>query len=268
MTAARRSPVPGPPSATRAMGEPKHRRVLIKLSGEALAGTGKDTISPEVLDYYAQEIECVFRHDVQVIVVLGGGNIWRGNRSISQGMDPAQSHYMGMLATIINALALQGALERRGIFTRAMTAIKMDEVAEPYIRRRAIRHLEKGRVIILAAGTGNPYFTTDSAAALRAAEMHAEVVLMAKNGVDGVYTADPKHDPTATRFEHITYMDSLSRGLTIMDSTALTFCMDNHIPIIVFDSMRPGNIERIVMGEHVGTLIADTFLHDRSQGQT
>jgi uridylate kinase len=182
-------------------------------------------------------------------------------------MDPAQSHYMGMLATIINALALQGALERRGIFTRAMTAIKMDEVAEPYIRRRAMRHLEKGRVIILAAGTGNPYFTTDSAAALRAAEMHAEVVLMAKNGVDGVYTADPKHDPTATRFEHITYMDSLSRGLTVMDSTALTFCMDNHIPIIVFDSMQPGNIERIVMGEHVGTLISDTLLDNRSQGQ-
>jgi uridylate kinase len=266
MTATGRESAPGLPSATRAMGEPKYRRVLLKLSGEALAGTGKDTISPEVLDYYAQEIERVFRHDVQVAVVLGGGNIWRGNRSIAQGMDPAQSHYMGMLATIINALALQDALERRGIFTRAMTAIKMDEVAEPYIRRRATRHLEKGRVIILAAGTGNPYFTTDSAAALRAAEMHAEVVLMAKNGVDGVYSADPKRDPTATRFEHITYMDSLSRGLTVMDSTALTFCMDNHIPIIVFDSMRPGNIERIVMGEHVGTLITDAP-HDRSRGQ-
>lgn len=237
------------------MSEPKYRRVLLKLSGEALAGGGGNNISPDVLDYYAQEIERVLQHGVQVAVVLGGGNIWRGNRAITQGMDAAQSHYMGMLATIINALALQDALERRGVFTRAMTAIKMDEVAEPYIRRRAARHLEKGRVIILAAGTGNPYFTTDSAAALRAAEVHAEVVLMAKNGVDGVYSADPKRDPTATRFERITYMDALSRGLGVMDSTALTFCMDNRIPIIVFDPMKPSNIERIVLGEHVGTLI-------------
>jgi len=240
------------------MYEPHYRRVLLKLSGEALASTGGDTISPEVLDYTAQELERVVRHGVQMAVVLGGGNIWRGNQAIARGMDAAQSHAMGMLATIINALALQDALERRGIFTRAMTAIKMDEVAEPYIRRRAMRHLEKGRMVILAAGTGNPYFTTDSAAALRAAELHAEVILMAKNGVDGVYSADPKRDPNATRFDHITYMELLSRGLTIMDSTALTFCMDNHIPIIVFNSMEPGNIERIVMGERVGTLIADT----------
>jgi uridylate kinase len=239
------------------MAEPKYRRVLLKLSGEALAGSDGNTIAPDVLDYYAQEIERVLAHDVQVAVVLGGGNIWRGNQAIARGMDAAQSHYMGMLATIINALALQDALERQGVFTRAMTAIKMDEVAEPYIRRRATRHLEKGRVIILAAGTGNPYFTTDSAAALRAAEVHAEVILMAKNGVDGVYSADPRRDPNATRFEHITYMDALSRGLTVMDSTALTFCQDNHIPIIVFDPMRPGNIERIILGEHVGTLVAD-----------
>jgi len=161
-----------------------------------------------------------------------------------------------MLATIINALALQDALERRSVFTRAMTAIQMDEVTEPYIRRRAMRHLEKGRVIILAAGTGNPYFTTDSAAALRAAEIHADVILMAKNGVDGVYTADPRRDPDATRFDHITYMEALSRGLTVMDSTALTFCMDNDIPIIVFDPMEPGNIERIVLGERVGTMVS------------
>jgi uridylate kinase len=240
------------------MSEPKYRRVLLKLSGEALCGEDGDAISPDTLDYYAQEIEAAVKLDVQVAVVLGGGNIWRGNRAIARGMDAAQSHYMGMLATIINALALQDALERRGIFTRAMTAIKMDEVAEPYIRRRAARHLEKGRVIILAAGTGNPYFTTDSAAALRAAEVHAEIILMAKNGVDGVYSADPKRDPSATRFEHITYMDALRRGLTVMDSTALTFCMDNHIPIIVFDSMRPGNIKRIILGEHVGTLVTDT----------
>jgi uridylate kinase len=227
------------------------------MSGEALAGDKiGGAIDSGMLDYYAQEIERVVQHDIQVSVVLGGGNIWRGNRSIARGMDPAQSHYMGMLATIINALALQDALERRGIFTRAMTAIKMDEVAEPYIRRRAVRHLEKKRVIILAAGTGNPYFTTDSAAALRAAEVRSEVILMAKNGVDGVYSADPRTNPDATRFSHITYMDALSRGLTVMDSTALTFCMDNNIPIIVFNPMEPGNIERIVLGELVGTLVS------------
>jgi uridylate kinase len=240
------------------MAEAHYRRILLKLSGEALAGDGSNSISPEVLDYYAQEIQRVVAHNVQVAVVLGGGNIWRGNRAISRGMDPAQSHYMGMLATIINALALQDALERQGVITRAMTAIKMDEVAEPYIRRRATRHLEKGRTIILAAGTGNPYFTTDSAAALRAAEVHAEVILMAKNGVDGVYSADPRIDPTATRFDQITYMDALSRGLTVMDSTALTFCKDNQIPIIVFNPMEPGNIERIILGEQVGTLVSDT----------
>jgi uridylate kinase len=237
------------------MTEPIYRRILLKLSGEALAGDKSHTIDPDVLDYYAQEIEAVHKHGVEVAVVLGGGNIWRGNQAISRGMDPAQSHYMGMLATIINALAMQDALERRGIFTRAMTAIEMNEVAEPYIRRRATRHLEKERVIILAAGTGNPYFTTDSAAALRAAEVRAEVILMAKNGVDGVYSADPRRDPSATKFDHITYMDALGRGLTVMDSTALTFCMDNRIPIIVFDSMKPGNIEQIVLGAHVGTLI-------------
>jgi uridylate kinase len=172
-------------------------------------------------------------------------------------MDAAQSHYTGMLATIINALAMQDALERCGIHTRAMTAIKMDEVAEPYIRRRAIRHMEKGRVIILSAGTGNPYFTTDSAAALRAAEMLADVILMGKNGVDGVYSADPRRDPTATRFEALTFMEALSRGLSVMDNTALTLCMDNNIPIIVFNALAAGQIERIVMGERVGTLVSN-----------
>ncbi len=239
------------------MRKPKYRRVLIKLSGESLAGGEGESINPNMLDFLAQEIEHVTQHNVEVAVVLGGGNIWRGNRAIDRGMDAAQSHYMGMLATIINALALQDALERLGVHTRAMTAIKMDEVAEPYIRRRATRHLEKGRVIILAAGTGNPYFTTDSAAALRAAEIHAEVILMAKNGVDGVYTADPRRDPAATRFDQLTYMDALRRGLTVMDSTALTFCMDNNIPIIVFNALEPGTIERIVMGEHVGTLVSN-----------
>ena len=239
------------------MTQPIYRRILLKMSGEALGGGSGEALDPNILDYYAQEIESVHRHGVEVAVVLGGGNIWRGNHAIDRGMDTAQSHYMGILATVINALALQDALERRGIFTRAMTALEMNAVAEPYIRRRATRHMEKGRVIILAGGTGNPYFTTDSAAALRAAEIHAEVVLMAKNGVDGVYSADPRTDPTATKFDHITYMDALSRGLQVMDSTALTFCMDNKIPIIVFDSMRPGNIERLVMGEHVGTVVSN-----------
>ncbi len=237
------------------METPKYRRILIKFSGESLAGSA-ESIDPARLDLLASDIEEIVAHHIEVAVVIGGGNIWRGNKAIERGMDAAQAHYMGMLATIINALAMQDALERRGIFTRAMTALKMDEVAEPYIRRRAIRHLEKGRVIILAGGTGNPYFTTDSAAALRAAEIHAEVILMAKNGVDGVYSADPRQDPTATRFDHLTYMDVLSRGLTVMDSTALTFCMDNDIPIMVFNAMEPGIIRRIVLGEHVGTLVS------------
>lgn len=243
------------------MPEPKYHRVLLKLSGEALAGSDPgNVIDSDKLDYFAREIATIHRHHVEVAVVLGAGNIWRGNRAIDRGMDAAQSHYMGMLGTIINALALQDALERMGIFTRAMTAIQMDEVTEPYIRRRATRHLEKGRVIILAAGTGNPYFTTDSAAALRAAEIHAEIILMAKNGVDGVYSDDPRRNPLATRFDHITYMDALSRGLTVMDSTALTFCQDNDIPIIVFDSSKPGTIERIILGEQVGTLVSKEAL--------
>lgn len=237
------------------MQEPKFRRILIKLSGEQIKGTD-EVVSYDMLDYLAREIESVHRHGVEVAVVIGGGNIWRGNQSIERGMDTAQSHYMGMLGTIINSLALQDALERHGLHTRAMTAIQMPEVAEPYIRRRATRHMEKGRVIILAGGTGNPYFTTDSAAALRAAEIHAQVILMAKNGVDGIYTADPRRDPTATRLDTLTYMDALNRGLAVMDSTALTFCMDNDIPIIVFNALEPGTIERIVMGEHVGTLVS------------
>lgn len=238
------------------MSEPAYRRILIKFSGESLAGDGQ-IVDPDRLSFLAQEIESVVRHEVQVALVLGGGNIWRGSQAISRGMDAAQSHYTGMLATIINALAMQDALERCGIHTRAMTAIKMDEVAEPYIRRRAIRHMEKGRVIILSAGTGNPYFTTDSAAALRAAEILADVILMGKNGVDGVYSADPRRDPTATRFEALTFMEALSRGLSVMDNTALTLCMDNNIPIIVFNALAAGQIERIVMGERVGTLVSN-----------
>jgi uridylate kinase len=238
------------------MSEPAYRRILIKFSGESLAGNGQ-IVDPDRLSFLAREIESIARHEVQVALVLGGGNIWRGSQAISRGMDAAQSHYTGMLATIINALAMQDALERCGIHTRAMTAIKMDEVAEPYIRRRAIRHMEKGRVIILSAGTGNPYFTTDSAAALRAAEILADVILMGKNGVDGVYSADPRRDPTATRFEFLTFMEALSRGLAVMDNTALTLCMDNNIPIIVFNALAAGQIERIVMGEQVGTLVSN-----------
>jgi uridylate kinase len=238
--------------------EPTYQRVLIKYSGESLASNQGENVDPDKLDFLAQEIERIKHHGVQIALVLGGGNIWRGSLAISRGMDAAQSHYMGMLATIINALAMQDALERRGIYTRTMTAIKMDEVAEPYIRRRALRHMEKGRVIILAAGTGNPYFTTDSAAALRAAEIHPDVILMGKNGVDGVYTADPKRDPTATRYEHLTYMDALNRGLAVMDNTALTLCMDNNLPIIVFNALEAGLMERIVLGEHVGTLVNNT----------
>jgi uridylate kinase len=243
------------------MGEPQYHRVLLKLSGESLLGTSEN-VDSERLDFLAQEIGQVVGHGVELALILGGGNIWRGRRAIEQGMDAAQSHYMGMLATIINALAMQDALERQGVFTRAMTAIKMDEVAEPYIRRRAVRHMEKGRVIILAAGTGNPYFTTDSAAALRAAEIGADVILMGKNGVDGVYSADPRIDPTATRFDQLTFMEALSKGLAVMDNTALTLCMDNNIPIIVFDAFEAGVIERIVLGEQIGTLVCN--VGDRS----
>ncbi|MGB9632010.1 MAG: UMP kinase [Chloroflexaceae bacterium] len=240
------------------MQEPKYRRILIKLSGEQIKGTD-EVVSYDMLDYLAREIAAVHRRGVDVAVVIGGGNIWRGNQSIARGMDTAQSHYMGMLGTIINSLALQDVLEQHGLHTRAMTAIQMNEVAEPYIRRRAIRHLEKGRVIILAGGTGNPYFTTDSAAALRAAEIHAQVILMAKNGVDGIYSADPRRDPSAVKFDHLTYMEALNRGLTVMDSTALTFCMDHDIPLIVFNALEPGTIERIVLGQHVGTLVSKSL---------
>jgi uridylate kinase len=249
------------------MQHPTYRRILIKLSGEQIKGSDGESVSYDMLDYLANEIARVHQHGIEVAVVIGGGNIWRGNMATERGMEAAQSHYMGMLATIINALAMQGTLERRGLHTRAMTAIQMNEVAEPYIRRRAVRHMEKGRVVILAGGTGNPYFTTDTAAALRAAEIHADVILMAKNGVDGVYSADPRRDASATRFDHLTYMDVLNRGLTVMDSTALTFCMDNRIPIIVFNALEPGVIERIVMGERVGTLVSSTAEEGEADGQ-
>jgi uridylate kinase len=239
------------------MNEPKYKRVLLKLSGEALAGERGSGVDAQVVKFIAGEIEAIQELRAEVAVVIGGGNFWRGGTAIEQGMDAPQAHYAGMLATIINALALQDALEQHGLHTRAMTAIQMNEVAEPYIRRRAMRHLEKGRVVILAAGTGSPYFTTDTAAALRAAELGADVILMAKNRVDGVYNADPRRDPTAVKFERITYLDAINRGLQVMDSTALTFCMDNNLPIVVFNLFAPGNAAGIVAGKRIGTLVTN-----------
>lgn len=238
------------------MSEAKYTRILLKLSGEALAGERGYGVDANVVSYIAREIQAVLALNVQVAVVLGGGNIWRGAPAIAEGMDAPQAHYAGMLATIINALALQDAFERHGIFTRVLTAIQMNEVAEPYIRRRATRHMEKGRVVILAGGTGNPYFTTDTGAALRAAELDADVILMAKNGVDGIYDSDPRRNPDARKFDHITYLDAINRGLQVMDSTALTFCMDNKLPIIVFDMFEPTTAARIVAGEHLGTVVS------------
>ncbi|MBE3575930.1 MAG: UMP kinase [Firmicutes bacterium] len=238
------------------MAEPKYRRVLLKLSGEALGGS-RGGVDPDVVASIAREIARLRQYGVQVAVVVGGGNIWRGAPAEQRGMDRATADYMGMLATVINSLALQDALEKIDVPTRVQSAIEMRQVAEPYIRRRAIRHLEKGRVVIFAAGTGNPYFSTDTTAALRAAEINAEVILMAKRGVDGVYETDPRSSPTARKFDTLGYMEMLQRGLAVMDATATSLCMDNHIPMIVFNFDEPGNIERAVMGEKVGTLVAD-----------
>ena len=236
------------------MNEPRYSRVLLKISGEAFSAdeNGVDVNTTRAM---AEQIAEVSRAGVSVAVVVGGGNIWRGKVHEEAGMDRATADYMGMLATVINALALQDALERMGVPSRVQTAIAMHQVAEPYIRRRAIRHLEKGRIVIFAAGTGNPFFTTDTAAALRAAELHAEVVLMAKNGVEGVYTADPALDADAEFIPEITHKDALTRGLQVMDSTAFALCMDNNLPIIVFNMADSRNINRIVSGERVGTLV-------------
>jgi uridylate kinase len=231
-------------------------RVLVKLSGEAFAGSEGFGIDGEVVTSLAAEIvEVKRRFEVDVAVVVGGGNIWRGMTGEGAGMDRAQADYMGMLATIINALGLQETLERLGQPTRVQTAIHMSQVAEPYIRRRAIRHLEKGRVVIFAAGTGNPFFTTDTTAALRAVEIDADAILMGKNGTDGVYTADPRTDPSAELLERVSYIDVLNRGLKVMDSTAITLCMDNRIPICVFDLMG-SNLAGLLGGEHIGTLVS------------
>jgi len=237
------------------MGEYRFNRVLLKLSGEALMGDAVYGIDPEVLLSLAQQIKPVVERGVQVSIVVGGGNIFRGLAAASKGMDRAQADYMGMLATVMNSLALQDALERYGIFTRVMTAIEMQALAEPYIRRRAIRHIEKGRVVIFAAGTGNPYFTTDTTAALRALEIGADCIMKATK-VDGVYSADPFLDPDAERYEQLSYIDVLSQGLQVMDSTAISLCMDNDLPILIFNMQVEGNIERALMGQDVGTIIS------------
>lgn len=234
--------------------KPIYHRVLLKLSGEALVGEREYGISPAVVEEAAEEIKEVRALGVEVAIVIGGGNIYRGVAASTQGMDRASADQMGMLATVINSLALQDALEKMGIFTRVMSAIEMNQVAEPYIRRRAVRHLEKGRVVICAAGTGNPFFTTDTAAALRAMEVKAQVILKATR-VEGVYDTDPLINKEAKKFEKLTYIEVLNRGLKIMDATAISLCMDNRLPIIVFNLTRKGNIKRVVLGEKIGTII-------------
>jgi uridylate kinase len=235
---------------------PRYKRILLKLSGEILAGSKGYGIDEAVIQGLADEIAAVHRSGVQVGVVLGGGNIFRGLAAASRGMDRVAADYMGMLATVINALALQHSIEKSGLFTRVLSAIDMQKVAEPYIRRRAVRHLEKGRVVIFAAGTGNPYFTTDTAAALRAIEVGADVILKGTR-VDGVYDKDPERFVNASRYTAITYLDVLNQGLKVMDSTAVSLCMDNRLPIVVFDIGVPGNLMRVVAGEPVGTFVGE-----------
>ncbi len=234
--------------------EYRYKRVLLKLSGEALAGDLGYGIDPKVVDDLADQISEIVCAGVQLAVVVGGGNIFRGVSGATEGMDRAQADYIGMLATVMNALALQDAFERHGVFSRVQSAINMQEVSEPYIRRRAIRHMEKGRVVILAAGTGNPYFTTDTTAALRACELDVDCLMKATR-VDGVYDSDPRTNPDAKRFDRISYLEVLNRGLNVMDSTATSLCMDNHVPMIVFDLTEKGNISRALRGENVGTTV-------------
>jgi uridylate kinase len=233
---------------------PHFKRILLKLSGEALMGDQPYGIDPAVATRIAQDIAGIQALGVQTAIVIGGGNIFRGLAASARGMDRSTGDYMGMLATVINALAMQDALEHNGVPTRVLTAIEMRAVAEPFIRRRAIRHLEKGRVVVFAAGTGNPYFTTDTAAALRAMEMKAEVILKATK-VDGIYTADPVKHPDATRYDRISYLQVLQERLQVMDATAISLCMDNKLPILVFNLKTPGNIKRVVMGETIGTMV-------------
>jgi len=235
---------------------PKYKRILLKLSGEALMGDKSFGFDNEVIAQYAQDVKSIVDLGVQVAIVIGGGNIYRGMNEKETGIERAHGDYMGMLATVINGMAMQAGLEKIGVYTRLQSAIKMEQVAEPYIRRRAIRHVEKGRVVIFGAGTGNPYFTTDTAGSLRAIEINADVILKGTR-VDGVYTSDPEKDPTAKKFEKITYQECISRNLRVMDMTAFTLCMENKLPIIVFNMTQPGNLLKVVTGEKVGTLVRD-----------
>jgi uridylate kinase len=236
---------------------PTYQRILLKVSGESLQGNRGFGVDPSAVEYMAQEIRSVLDLGVEMGIVVGGGNIWRGTQAELDGMDRATADYAGMLATIISALALQDTLERKfGVVTRTQSAINVSQVAEPYIRRRAIRHLEKGRVVLFAAGTGNPFVTTDTGAALRAVEIGAEVLLMAKNNVDGVYEEDPRVNPDAVKILHLTYFQALEKRLGVMDTTALSLCMDNEVPIVVFDLFKPGNLHRIVMGQSIGSRVS------------
>jgi uridylate kinase len=234
--------------------QPVYKRVLLKLSGESLMGENSFGLDPAVIGRYAQEIKSLVESGVQTAIVIGGGNIYRGMNESETGIERAHGDYMGMLATVINGMAIQAMLEKLGVYTRLMSAIKMEQVAEPYIRRRAIRHLEKGRVVIFGAGTGNPYFTTDTAGSLRAIEIGADVILKGTR-VNGVYSADPEKDPSATRYDTISYRECIDRNLKIMDMTAFTLCMENKMPIVVFDMNRGGNLRRVVFGEKEGTLV-------------
>lgn len=233
---------------------PKYKRILLKLSGESLMGDSNYGIDPKVIAQYAHDIKSVTDLGVQVAIVIGGGNIYRGMNEAETGIERAQGDYMGMLATVINGMAMQSGLEKAGMYTRLQSAIKMEQIAEPYIRRRAIRHLEKGRVVIFGAGTGNPYFTTDTAASLRAIEIQADVILKGTR-VDGIYTADPEKDPTATKYESITFSEVYQKSLNVMDMTAFTLCQENKLPIIVFDMNKMGNLLHVIMGSKVGTLV-------------
>jgi uridylate kinase len=234
--------------------EPVYKRILLKLSGEALAGKAGTGINTTVIKQIAEDVSAAYKTGIQIGLVIGGGNIFRGVAASAEGMDRASSDYMGMLATMINALALQDALENAGVPTRVQSAIAMAEIAEPYIRRRAIRHLEKGRLVIFGAGTGNPYFTTDTAASLRAMEINAQIIMKATK-VDGIYDKDPMKNPDAKKYDRISYIDVLNQGLQVMDSTAISLCMDNKLPIMTFDLMKSGNILKAVMGEQIGTIV-------------
>ncbi|WP_395318631.1 UMP kinase [Fructilactobacillus frigidiflavus] len=237
------------------MSELKYKRIVLKLSGEALAGEKGFGINPPVIKKIAEEIKDVYNQGIQIAIVVGGGNMWRGEAGAEMGMERSQADYIGMLSTVMNGLALQDNLETAGVPTRLQTSIEMKQIAEPYIRRKAVRHLEKGRIVIFSGGTGNPYFSTDTAAVLRAAEIDADAILMAKNGTDGIYSADPNKDKNAVKFDKLTQKQILEKGLNVMDSTASSLSMDNDIPLVVFNLNEPGNIKRVVEGENIGTVV-------------